>query len=189
MPVGSTVRVRSSRSQTEVGKAGEAVRAATQRPAVLSIRLANGQVVDARVAPGHETVGRELPVLVAIRSVPLPAVIVPLVGEADRDPVLVERPQLLDQPIVQLPVPFPREELDDRVAPLDELRAIAPHAVPPVGLRDLERIPRVPAVLCEAHLLMAAARSNGGRGGRAVSSRVGVRVVVVMALLLLADGL
>src|SRR4029434_9093663 len=105
MPVGSTARVGSSRSQTEVGKAGVAVRAAAQGPAVFAIRFANGHVVDARVTPGHETVGGELPVLVAVRSVPLPAVIVPLVVAAERDPVLVERPQLLDQPIFQLPVP------------------------------------------------------------------------------------
>src|SRR4030095_2889317 len=158
MSIGATAGVGSSRSQTEVGRAGVAVRAAAQGPAVLAIRFANGHVVDARVAPGHETVGGELPVRVAVRSVPLPSVIVPLVAEANRDLVLVERPQLLDQPIFQLPVPFPREELDDRVAPLDELRAIAPHAVPGVGLRDLERTRVFQPSSARRTFAMAAAR-------------------------------
>src|SRR5438874_1309012 len=87
---------------------------------------------DARL---HETMLVELPVLVAVRAEPLAGVVMPLVGEAHGDAVAVEGPQFLDEPVVELLVPFAREELHDGLAPLQELRAIAPHAVRGVGER------------------------------------------------------
>ena len=59
----------------------------------------------------------ELPVLVAVGAKPVPGVVVPLVGESHRDPVVVERPQLLDQPVVQLLGPLPGQERDDLSRP------------------------------------------------------------------------
>ena len=42
-----------------------------------------------------------------------PLVVVPLVGEAHRDAVAAERPQLLDQPVVELLRPLAGQERDD----------------------------------------------------------------------------
>src|SRR5262249_34303222 len=84
---------------------------------------------------------------------PVAAVIVPLVGEAHRDAVLAEGPQLLDQPVVELAIPFARQKFLDRLAALDELGAVAPAAGRRVGERDARGLARVPAVLGEAHLL------------------------------------
>ena len=53
-------------------------------------------------------------------------VIVPLVSEAYRDAVRGERPQFLDEPIVQLSGPLASEEGNDFVSSVDELRAIPP---------------------------------------------------------------
>src|SRR5271154_600558 len=58
----------------------------------------------------------------------------------------VESPKLLDQAVLQLAIPFARQELNDFLAAVDEFRAIAPAAVHRVDQRDLLRIARIPAV-------------------------------------------
>lgn len=72
------------------------------RPAEQAIRLGDRHVVDAGVADRHVALGVELPVLVAVRAPPLPGGVVPFVGEAHRDAVVAERPQLLDEPVLEL---------------------------------------------------------------------------------------
>src|SRR5216683_3088655 len=110
---------------------------ASQRPPVPPVGLADRQIVDARDPPPHQAARIELPVLVPVGAEPLAAVVAPLVGEPDRDPVLVKRPQLLDEPILQLAGPLPGEELDDRVPAGEELGAVAPDAVHRVAAREL----------------------------------------------------
>src|ERR1700736_5042335 len=65
----------------------------------------------------------------------------------------MERPQLLDQPVVEFPAPFALEKLDNRGATLKKFGAIAPTAVLSIGERDTSGIARVPRVLCAAHFL------------------------------------
>jgi hypothetical protein len=103
-------------------------------------------------APRHEAVRLEFPVLVSVRSKPLPAVVVPLVGKPDGNPVVVKRPELLDEAIVQLSDPLPREKLDNRRTTGQKLRAIAPDAVQSVAPRDSLGVTGVPGVLGESHL-------------------------------------
>src|SRR6266436_5987184 len=124
----------------------------SQRPPVPPVGLADRQIVDARDPPPHEAARIELPVLVPVGAEPLAAVVAPLVGEPDRDPVLVKRPQLLDEPVLQLAGPLPGEELDDRVPAGEELGAVAPDAVQRVAGRDLRGIAAVPRVLGEPDL-------------------------------------
>ena len=81
----------------------------------------DGKVVDRREPKSHELVVIELPVLIAIRAVPVTRVVVPLVSKAHRDAVSGERPQFLDEPVVQLFRPLPREEGDDFVSSVNEL--------------------------------------------------------------------
>ena len=52
--------------------------------------------------------------------------VVPLVREAYRDPVPAKRPQFLDEPVVQLIGPLAREEGNDLVSSVDELRSVSP---------------------------------------------------------------
>ena len=70
----------------------------------------------------------ELPVLVAVATEPVPADVVPLVGETHGDAVVAERPYLLDQPVVELLIPLAPKERLDGLAALEELRAITPAA-------------------------------------------------------------
>ena len=53
--------------------------------------------------PALETEIAQARVLVPVGTDPVTGVVVPLVGEPDRNPVAVERPQLLDQPMVEFP--------------------------------------------------------------------------------------
>ena len=50
--------------------------------------------------------------------------IVPLVGEAYGDAIPGERPELLDEPVVQFFDPLARKESNDFVSSVDELRSV-----------------------------------------------------------------
>src|SRR3954469_3526626 len=76
-----------------------------------------------------------------------------LVGEAHGDAVALDRPQLLDQAVVQLALPLAGQEGHDLVPAVDELRPVAPLGVDGVGARDLLGIAGIPRVLGHAHLL------------------------------------
>src|SRR5690349_7596969 len=97
-----------------------------KRPVVLAVRLGDRQVVDAGNAMLHEPVVIELPVLVAVGTEPHAGIVVELVGEANRDPVPLHGPELLDEPIVELAGPLAAEERDDFFSSLKELDAISP---------------------------------------------------------------
>src|SRR5262245_2661953 len=124
------------------------------RPEDPPLGLVDLHVVDARLAPAHVALVVELPLLVAIAAPPLPGRVVALVLEAHGDPIAVERPQVLAQPVVELALlPLALEEGDDLVAPVEELVAVAPLRVGRVGLRDALGIERVPGVLGGLDLL------------------------------------
>ncbi len=125
------------------------IRPASQGPEKLPIRFADGQIVDAGKATGHEAIRVEFPVLVSVRPVPVSAVIVPFIREADSDSVFEECPQFLDQTIVELALPFPREELNDLGPTGWEFRSIAPDAIDRVSERYLPGIATIPAIFSQ----------------------------------------
>src|SRR5258706_5562493 len=100
---------------------------------ILALALLDRKVVDAGDAQPHQAMRVELPILVTVAAEPVSAVVVRLVGEAHGDAVAMERPELLDQAIVELPVPLARQERLDGLAPLQELGAISPAAVEGIG--------------------------------------------------------
>src|SRR5437870_13857285 len=83
-----------------------AVRAPPDRPVVQAIALADRKVVDAGNAASHQAALVKLPILVTERPKPVAAVVMPLIGETYRDAVLAEAPQLFDQAVIQLAIPF-----------------------------------------------------------------------------------
>jgi hypothetical protein len=108
----------------------------------------------------------ELPVLIAVGAKPVSRIVVVLVGEAHGDAIAAEGPEFLDEPVVELAVPLPRQEGDDLGASVEELAAVSPMTVDAVGERDPFRVAAVPGVLGRANLLMALSSVNGGSGGR-----------------------
>jgi hypothetical protein len=60
----------------------------------------------------------------------------PLVSKTHGDPIFMKGPYFLDQPVIELPSPLPRQERHDRFATANEFRLVAPTAVLSVGKRD-----------------------------------------------------
>ena len=81
-------------------------RTRAERPGVAPVLRGDRQVVDAGESPLHQTVGAEFPVLVAIGAEPVPKIVMPFIGEPNRDAIVGEGPELLDQPVVELRAPI-----------------------------------------------------------------------------------
>src|SRR5215813_5572158 len=140
-------------SEAEAAQAGMIVGSAAESPAKFPVLLADRHVVDGRVACGHESLGVELPVLVAERAEPVARVVLPLVRESHRDAIVLERPQLLDESVVELAVPLATKKRHDLLATDDELGSIPPPAVDAVGASHSLGLARIPAVLRRPHLV------------------------------------
>src|SRR5262249_23073584 len=92
--------------QAEVGEARILVGSAAERPMVLALAVLDRKIIDGGDAQPHQTVLVKLPVLVAVTTEPVTAIVVPLVGEPHGDAVVAERPYLLDQSVVELLIPL-----------------------------------------------------------------------------------
>jgi hypothetical protein len=93
---------------------------AAQRPVILALGLLDRQIINACNSQAHQPVLIEFPVLVAIAPEPMATVIVPFVRETNRNPVLPERPNLLDQAVVEFAIPLARQKRFDFRSALDE---------------------------------------------------------------------
>ncbi len=129
------------------------VGAATEGPEKFSLRFSDRQIVYAGDPTHHEAVGSEFPVFVPVGTEPVSALLVPFVGETDSDPVFTERPEFLDQPVIQLLCPFLSEKCDDSCAAGEKFRSIAPNAIDGVSCGNFSGIAAIPAILSEANLL------------------------------------
>jgi len=61
-----------------------------------------------------------------MRTPPLPLCVVALVLEPDRDAIIREAPEVLLEPVVELPSPLAPEEIPDSLPALEELVAVSP---------------------------------------------------------------
>src|SRR5262249_8375419 len=90
---------------------------------------------------------------------------------AHGDAVLAEGPDLFDQAVVELALPFAGQEGLDLLASAQELRAVAPEAVDRIGLRDAHGIAGGPGVFRHARLLRGSLL-GGRRQRRSVHGRL-----------------
>jgi hypothetical protein len=88
----------------------------------LALRFLDRHVVDARETSMHEAVGLEFPVLVPIRTEPVPSVVMPLVRIPNCDAVFSIQPQLFDEPVVKLLFPLSLKESLGLGSAVGELR-------------------------------------------------------------------
>src|SRR5579863_4784986 len=132
---------------------------AAERPMIFALGCLDRQVVDAGNSLAHQPSFVELPILIPVTAKPIAAIVMPFIGETYRYPVLAEGPDLLDQTVVELALPFAREKCLDGVAALESLGAVAPEAVDRIGGSDACRIAAVPGVFRQPRLL------PGGLGG------------------------
>ena len=86
---------------------------ATKRPVISALAFLDRKIIDTGDPQAHQAAFVEFPILVAITAEPVPAVIVPFIGEANRDAVFPESPDFLDQPVIEFTLPFPGQECLD----------------------------------------------------------------------------
>ena len=137
------------------------------RPLDAPLGLGDRDIVDRGLAPAHQAVLVELPVLVAVRAPPLPVGVVPLVLEAHRDVVGRERPQVLPQHVVELALPLAHEERVHLVAAGEKLArgcASACRACTPATTRSGSRVFQASSAAWT--FVRAVSAVKGGRGGR-----------------------
>lgn len=79
-------------------------------------------------------------------------IIMPFIGVAHGDPVLREGPELLDQAVVQLLVPFAFKESLGLGPTMNEFRAVTPLGIRRIGQGDLGGVAAVPAIFGQADL-------------------------------------
>src|SRR5215467_7698911 len=135
------------------------VGAAAKRPVVFALAFLDRKIVDAGNAKPHQAVLVEFPVLVAVAAEPVPAVVMPLVGEAHRDAVVAKGPDFFDQAVVEFAIPLARQECLNGLTALEKFGTVSPPAVGRIRKRDASRVTRVPGVLSHTRLL------RGGFGG------------------------
>src|SRR5882757_7328835 len=132
----------------------------TEEPVIFALAVFDRQVVDAGNPPSHQALFVELPILVAIALKPVAGIVVPFICKAHGYPVVAKRPDLFDQPILQLANPLAYEECLDGLAATNELGAVAPDAIHRIGKRYFGRIAGVPRVLRHAYLLRGCFRGE-----------------------------
>src|SRR5262245_18960203 len=104
----------------------------------------------------HQTVFIELPILIAVGSKPVSRIVMTFISEANGDPIVLKRPQFLDQPVVEFPRPFAPKKGDNLLPADEEFGSVAPPALFAVGKSHFFRITRIPSVFRQTDLL------NGG---------------------------
>src|ERR1700722_487110 len=117
------------------------------------LRLFDRRIINTRDSPPHESFRIKVPQLNTIRPKPLARIFVPFVFEADRNPIIVKRPQCLLQPVVQLSSPFAMEKRLGLLAPRQKFRAVAPFRIHGICQHDPLRIAHIPQIFCDLNLL------------------------------------
>src|SRR3954463_1512259 len=128
------------------------VRTAPERPKEFAFAFGNWRIIDAGNTPPHQTALIKLPILVAIGTEPVAAIVAPLISEAHREAVFAEGPKLFDQAIVEFTIPLAGQEGLDRLAACDEFGAVPPPAVRRVCYCHPGGIATVPCILGQAGL-------------------------------------
>src|ERR1700693_1640051 len=126
--------------QPERAQARMIVGPSTEPPAILPVGVLDGQIIDAGNADSHQAFRIELPILVAVGTEELAAVVVPLIGEANGDTIVLERPNLLDKAVIEFLRPLACQERNNFSATGKEFGTVAPSAVFGVCQRHCDRI-------------------------------------------------
>ncbi len=73
-----------------------------------AIALLDRQIIDARDTTLHQAMLIKFPVFIAISTVPMTGVVMPLIGKTHGNTIILTSPEFLDQPVVELPRPLSR---------------------------------------------------------------------------------
>jgi hypothetical protein len=93
-------------SKAELAQTRMPVWSATKRPMILTVGFLDRKIVDASNSKAGKPVLIVLPILISVRTEPVAAVVVKLIGEANSNPIFTKGPDLLNEAIVQFARPF-----------------------------------------------------------------------------------
>src|SRR5229473_2190750 len=124
-------------SQSEVTQSRVVIGTPALGPVEQTISLVNLHIVDACITVMHNAFNVKLPVFVSIRTKPLSRIIMELISKSNRDSIAIERPQFLDEPVVQFALPFAHQEPHNLLATVNEFGPVPPHTVRRIRERDL----------------------------------------------------
>src|ERR1700676_1923899 len=105
------------------------IRPSAKRPTILAIRFLDRKIIDACEPQTHQAIIIELPILVAVRAIPISRVVVPLIREAHSNAIAGKGPKLFYKPVIQLFRPLASEEGDDVVSSVHKLGAVSPSRI------------------------------------------------------------
>src|SRR5262245_52811615 len=137
------------------------IRPATEWPVVFALTVFDREIIDAGDPPPHQAFRVELPILVSVAAKPVTGIIVPFIGKAHGDPIVAECPHFLNQPIIELAIPFESEERLDFPGLMHVLGSVSPKAIGGIGDSYAGRIAGVPGILGKAGLLCRGFRRKG----------------------------
>jgi hypothetical protein len=103
---------------------------------VFSVFRPNWKIVERGVPHLRQSKFVDLPILIPVVTKPVACIVVPFVGEAYRDSIVLSRSEVFDRPIIQLMRPFSEKESDDLFSANDEFSSITPPALRTVGERN-----------------------------------------------------
>jgi hypothetical protein len=127
------------------------IRPASQRPMKFPLRFRDRQIIDASVPHPHQSILRKFPILIAKRPPPLSRRIARFICKPHRNSIPLERPQFLDQPVLQFLGPLPRQESDDLLPPIDKFRPVPPPRIDGICQTHFLRRPRIPSIFRAPH--------------------------------------
>src|SRR5215471_9184586 len=113
---------------------------------VLTLGFFDWEIVNAGNASAHQSFLIKFPVLVAVASEPIAAVVMPFVSKPYCDTVIAKCPDFLNQAVIQLFAPLARQKCFNGGAALKEFRSISPDAVHRIRKRDTTGIARIPCI-------------------------------------------
>src|SRR5262249_58762275 len=101
----------------------------------------------------HQTVFIELPIFIAVGSKPVSRIVMTFISEANGDPIVLKRPQFLDQSVIEFPRPFAPKKSDYSLPADEEFGSVAPPALLAIGKSHCFRITRIPGIFRHTDLL------------------------------------
>jgi hypothetical protein len=130
-------------------------------PMKASLGFHDWLVVDAGMTIADKSPLIELPIFVSITAEPVSRVVPILISEPQSDPVVRERPKLVDQPIFQFAVPFTGKKLYDFFTTLKCIDPISPSTVCRIAARYIYRIASIPRIFASADFLVRRVEREG----------------------------
>lgn len=123
---------------------------ASERPSEFPFLFLDRVLVDTCETSLHQTIGRKFPILIAVGTEPVAAVVAVFIGIPHGNTVFGKGPELLDEPVVQFRCPFSFQKRLCLGASGRKFSAVAPFRVLGIGQSNPRRVAAVPAIFGEA---------------------------------------